>query len=477
MRNKDIDLSTMKEELLALLAPYGQQHVLAFWDRLNPSERESLAAQACAIDLDLLRRLYQGRNEQGNVRALADRAGPPPAFRLQAAANRFTPEAARRRGSQALAAAAVGAMLVAGGQGTRLGFDHPKGMFPIGPVSGRSLFQVHVEKLLAVARRYGVRIPLYLMTSPATHQETVAFFARHERFGLPEDDLKIFCQGTVPAVDAAGGGLLLEAPGRLATSPDGHGGMLEAFARSGCLDDARRRGIRQLFYFQVDNPLVDVCGAEHLGYHLLCGAEMSSQVIAKRDPLDKVGNVVAVDGRPLVIEYSDLPDDVARRRNADGSLAIWAGSIAVHVFEVAFLERMAAAGAGLPFHVARKKVACVDAAGGPVAPREPNALKFERFIFDLMPSAAGVVVIEVDPARAFGPLKNASGAERDTAETVRAQMADLHRQWLRDAGVEVADGVAVEINPLLAMDAGELAAKLPAGTTVAGPTYFGPPAA
>ena len=152
-------------------------------------------------------------------------------------------------------------LLVAGGQGTRLGFNHPKGMFPIGPVSGTIAVPDPRRKDRWPWRgRYGVRIPLYLMTSPATHEETVAFFARHDRFGLPEDDLKIFCQGTMPAVDAATGGLLLEAPGRLATSPDGHGGMLAAFTRSGCLDDAKRRGIRQLFYFQVDNPLVEICG-------------------------------------------------------------------------------------------------------------------------------------------------------------------------------------------------------------------------
>ena len=224
-------------------------------------------------------------------------------------------------------------LLVAGGQGTRLGFDHPKGMFPIGPVSARSLFQIHVEKIVAVARRLRRADSAVPDDQPRHPRRNRRLFCRHDRFGLPEDDLNIFCQGTMPAVDAATGGLLLEAPGRLATSPDGHGGMLAAFTRSGGLDDAQRRGIRHLFYFQVDNPLVDICGPEYLGYHLLCGSEMSSQVIAKRDPLDKVGNVVAIDGRPVVIEYSDLPDDVARRRNADGSLAIWAGSIAVHVFE------------------------------------------------------------------------------------------------------------------------------------------------
>ena len=305
--------SELKEEILSLLVPYGQQSVLAHWDAWEPAARQSLAAQIRGLDLDLLARLYRERDKHGEIRELARRAGPPPAFRLNSPHNRFTPQEARRRGRAALQAGAVGAMLVAGGQGTRLGFPHPKGMFSIGPVSGRSLFQIHVEKILAVGRRCKTRIPLYLMTSPATHDETIAFFAAHNRFGLAEEDLAIFCQGTMPAVDARTGELLLEAPGQLVLSPDGHGGMLAAMARSGCLKDARRRGIEQLFYFQVDNPLVEVCGEECIGYHLLCGAEMTSQVIAKREPLEKVGNVVELDGRPVVIEYSDLPDDVAAR--------------------------------------------------------------------------------------------------------------------------------------------------------------------
>ena len=224
----------IEEQLLAALRPFGQEHLLAFWDKLDVAARESLAGQIEAIDFALVRRLFDGRNQQGNVRELAARAEPPPAFRLNAAGNPFSPEEARRRAEQALAAGELGAVLVAGGQGTRLGFDHPKGMFPIGPVSNKTLFQIHVEKIVAAARRYGVRIPLYLMTSAATHDETVRFFAAHGRFGLPEEDLFVFQQGTMPAVDAESGGVLLESPGRIATSPDGHGGMLAAMQKSGC---------------------------------------------------------------------------------------------------------------------------------------------------------------------------------------------------------------------------------------------------
>ena len=323
-----------------------------------------MAAQIGRIDFALLDRLYARRNDQSDVRELANRAAPPPGNSFkQSRKIHSLPQQARQRGREALAAGHVGAILVAGGQGTRLGFDHPKGMYTIGPVSRRTLFQIHVEKIIAASRRYGVKIPLYLMTSPKTHDETVAFFKQNNRFGLPEDDLFIFCQGTMPAVDAATGKVLLESPCQIAVSPDGHGGMLAALAGSGGLNDTQRRGIRHLFYFQVDNPLVDICGPEFIGYHILANSELTTQVIAKRDPLDKVGNVVQVDGRLHVIEYSDLPDDVARRRNPDGSLAIWAGSIAVHMMDTAML-------AGLPKRprvcrsiMPHKKVAYVDAAG------------------------------------------------------------------------------------------------------------------
>jgi UDP-N-acetylglucosamine/UDP-N-acetylgalactosamine diphosphorylase len=461
------------DELKTVLTRRGQEHVLAFWNQLDAAARERLGNQIAQLDLDLLEQLYQRRSDKSDFGALAARAGSPPAFRLNESENRFSIAQSRECGQQALGNGEVGVVLVAGGQGTRLGFDHPKGMFPIGPVSGRTLFQIHVEKIVAAARRYGVSIPLYLMTSPATHAETSEFFAAHERFGLPAEDLMVFCQGTMPAVDAQSGRLLLESPDRLALSPDGHGGMLAAMERHGILADIERRGLRHLFYFQVDNPLVDIAGPLYLGYHILSQSEMTSQVVPKHDPAERVGNVVLVDRRLMVIEYSDLPDADARRRNADGSLAIWAGSIAVHVFDAAFLRRMVGRlGEALPFHIANKKVAYIGADGRRVQPAEPNAIKFERFIFDLMPSARNAIVVEVDAAHAFAPLKNAPGAKDDTPEAVQAAILAQHRGWLREAGFEVPDGARVEISPLLALDAEELAARLPRGTCVAGDTYL-----
>jgi UDP-N-acetylglucosamine/UDP-N-acetylgalactosamine diphosphorylase len=417
-------------------------------------------AQLAAIDFKELARLFASRHSRDGV-GRAGRASPPPALRLSEDFAPFSREAARRQGEAALAAGQVGALLVAGGEGTRLGFDRPKGTYPIGPVSAATLFQILLEKVLAAGRRHNASVPLYLMTSPTTHDATAAFLAEHRWFGLKESDVFLFCQGTMPALDGGTGQLLLESPGSLALSPDGHGGMLAAFARSGGLEDALRRGLRQLFYFQVDNPLVRVCDPEFLGCHLLGASELATQVVAKRSPWDKLGNVVVIDGAVQIIEYSEMSADAASRAaaaqsNPDGSLRLWAGNTAIHVLDVAFLERMAAQPDALPLHVAHKVVPYLGDDGEVIVPREANAVKFERFMFDLMPRAKGAVVMEIDPAEGFAPVKNAPGESADTPYTTQAALlADAYRRLTR-AGAIIAPGARIEISPLLDSQPGAL---------------------
>ena len=276
----------------------------------------------------------------------------------------------------------------------------------------------------------------------------------------------------MPAVDAATGKLLLADKDQLFLSPDGHGGTLAALDNSGSLADMKSRGVEWLFYFQVDNPLVEIADPELIGYHILSSSEMTSQVIAKTDPAEKVGVVVSVDDVTRIIEYSDLPDEDARRTLDDGSLALWAGSIAVHVFNVAFLESAKSQASALPFHNASKKVPFVDADGNKVEPAEPNATKFERFIFDLLPSAKNALVVEVAESEGFAPLKNAPGAPKDTEQSVKAAMVALHRGWAKSAGLEIADDAMIEINPKFAMDAAEFKTKLADKDSVDSGTYF-----
>ncbi|MBX7167205.1 MAG: UTP--glucose-1-phosphate uridylyltransferase [Pirellulales bacterium] len=458
-------------ELRTLLRRFGQEHLLAFWAQLEPDRQERLAAQIAAIDFAQLAELRHDLPGGETWAEAAQRAVGPPAIRLEGPMP-FPSELARQRGRELLAAGKVGVVLVAGGQGTRLGFDQPKGMYPIGPVSQASLFQILLEGVGAVTSRYGAVVPLYLMTSPATHADTLAFLAAHDNFGLADADVQVVCQGTMPAVDAATGQVLLAAPDELALSPDGHGGLVAALAASGALADLQRRGITQLFYMQVDNPLVAVCDPEFLGNHLLSESEMSTQVVRKTDPLERVGNLVQIDGQVRIIEYSDLPDEVAARRRPDGNLELWAGNIAVHAIDVAFLARAAADPSTLPFHRALKRVPFVDPRGRTVEPAAPNAIKYERFIFDLLPAARRTLAVEVDPQTRFAPLKNGPDERRDTPATVRAQMISLHTAWLRAAGAMVDPGVAVEISPRLALDADQLRSVLPPGLRVTAPRYF-----
>lgn len=464
-----------KEELQNRLAAFGQGHVLAFWGELTESQRERLAAQIEGLDLKKISELFRQQTSPEDWAAVAKRASAPPALRLGDNQPRLSPDEAINRGQQALTGGTVGVILVAGGQGTRLGFDQPKGMFSIGAVSGASLFQILFEKIMARSRAARTRIPLYLMTSPATHDDTLDYLRGKNHFGLPPEDVKVFCQGTMPAVDAETGRLLLSEKHELALSPDGHGGMLQALAATDCLADIRRRGLQQLFYCQVDNPLVEMCDPKFLGYHLLSGSELSTQVVAKRTPRDKVGNVVSIDGKLRIIEYSDLnplSEEIIGRRAGDAAPVFWAGNTASHVVNAMFLERMSRIATALPFHVAKKEVRHVDPARGSAEPRQVTAIKFERFIFDLLPEARSAIVVEVDEQRTFAPVKNAAGEPRDSPESVQAQMIALHGQWLWAAGCQVLPGVAVEISPLFAQNAQELAARVPAGLVVTQPRYF-----
>ncbi len=317
------------------------------------------------------------------------------------------------------------------------------------------------------------------MTSPDNHAATMAFFEAHGRFGL--DHVRFFTQGQMPAVDRATGKVLLAARDKVALSPDGHGGTLAALAAQGpdgapgCLDEMRDRGIESLFYFQVDNPLVQLADPEFLGLHRQAGAEMSFKVIERLSPDEKLGVVVTIDGVPQVIEYSDLPPELAGLRNPDGGLMLSAGSIAIHLFERSFIERIVG-DHQLPFHRAVKKVPYVNESGETVKPAEPNAIKFEQFIFDALPQARRWAIVETDRATEFEPLKNAVGP--DSPATVHQRMSDLFAGWLEQAGATVPrrpDGsipFAIEISPLFALDAQELKARIDPGLVVERPIYL-----
>lgn len=449
-------------DLRERLQRQNQLHVLYGWERLSGVQRAGLIRQLTEVPWE-------------RVLALAaSGASPAPSFTQQelhpapltpaatTAAERAAGEAALRRGQ-------IAALLVAGGQGTRLGTEQPKGTFPIGPLSRASLFQIHAEKIVALSRQYGQPLLWLIMTSPATDAATREFFEQHRYFGLAHDQIRFFLQGTMPVVCARTHRLLLEAPGQLLLSPNGHGGTLTALAEHGLLEELESRGIEHIFYFQVDNPLVRVCDPGFVGRHVLSCAEVSSKVVLKEYPQEKVGVFASHQGRCVLIEYSDLPAELAQKREGDGRLRYAAGNPAIHIFRRDFLQRILSL-RELPLHVAHKVASYFDPdTGQKVTPQTPNALKFEQFIFDALPHARRWLLMETPRSDEFAPLKNATGPDSPTS--VQQAMVALHRRWLLQAGVPVQDW-PVEISPLFALSAEEMSQRLPPGFRLTGPTYL-----
>jgi UDP-N-acetylglucosamine/UDP-N-acetylgalactosamine diphosphorylase len=374
----------------------------------------------------------------------------------------------RKKGEALIRAGKVAAFTVAGGQGTRLGWNGPKGSYPATVVTGKPLFRCFAEQIMAVQKKYGVTIPWYIMTSVLNDEDTRAFFLDNNHFGLLRQNICFFPQNMVPSIDAATGRMLLAEKHAVALNPDGHGGSIRALATSGAIEDMRARGVEHISYFQVDNPLVRAVDPLFIGLHATApdsSGEMSSKMVAKVDPEEKVGVLCRADGKTMVIEYSDLPQEYAGQRDEDGGLRFNAGSIAVHVIGVGFVEKLTADvhRFALPYHRALKKVAQVDPeTGRRVEPAEPNAVKFETFVFDALPLAESSIVLETDRTEEFAPIKNASGA--DSVITSHQLQSERAGRWIEAHGASVprdADGAVsakIEISPLTALEPADLVA-------------------
>lgn len=421
------------EQAKQILKKNGQEHMLRFWNRLDKTERSALMQQIAEIDFKEVARMRKTLTDKaGASRRSAPRPAPPTRWTRSRHAEAF------KAGEDLLRKGRVAALLVAGGQGSRLGYDGPKGAFKIGPLSDMPLFYFHTRKILRLTRLYGKPVPFYIMTSEVNDAATRACFAEYDYFGLDPANVIFFKQGVWPALDE-NGKLILEAPGRIFVSPDGHGGTLRALAKNGCLEDMTARGIRSVFYFQVDNPLVDVADPAFVGLHALNRADMALKLCLKISPSESMGAVACLgDGRYGLIEYSELtPAQAARFKY---------GSPAIHVFSLGFLKR--AARKDMPLHVAHKKIPFCADDGSTVRPDAPNAYKFEKFIFDILPDAKNVVNLAFDRAEEFSPVKNAEGT--NSPETCRRALQAKWRRWLLAAGVTVPDSMPVEIDPAYA---------------------------
>lgn len=443
----------------------GQGHVFQYFDELEPAMQESLLAQTQQIDLSEVQMLVDTlvKNESGHGLDLSDLQPAPYVPLPEHGGDPEAWGAAFKAGAEAIRKGRVAAFTVAGGQGTRLGYDGPKGTFPVTPVRSATLFQVFAEKILAARQIYGAAIPWFIMTSTLNHEATERFFAEHAYFGLEEGSVMFFRQGLMPAVDFEGK-ILLEDLGSIAMSPDGHGGSLRALVRSGATARMAEQGIDTISYFQVDNPLVNAVDPAFIGFHLQGESEMSSKMLPKAYPKEKLGHFCRQHGKTVVIEYSDMPDELTEQRTPAGELAYRAGSIAVHILDREFIERMGGdGGEGLPFHRANKKVRTLDPEGRPYQPDRPNGVKFEMFVFDALPSARNPVIIECLRESSFAPVKNAEGI--DSAQSCQELQLALFASWLKAAGAPIetdAQGLPhypIEVSPLFASTESEFVEK------------------
>ena len=422
-------------ELIETYRSAGQGHVFDYFDQLSESDQQQLLSQAGEIDLEEMAALKRDLID-GDAAASVDLTDLEPApyeARPENGGDEAAWTDAEKLGEQAIRDGRVAAFTVAGGQGTRLGFNGPKGTFLITPVRNASLFQVFAEKIAATGKRYDATIPWLIMTSHQNHEATESFFSANNYFGLSKSQVRFFRQGRMPAVDLAGK-ILLSSRSSIAMSPDGHGGSLRALDRSGALAQLEQEGIDTISSFQVDNPLVRCIDPAFIGWHLRGRSEMSSKMVPKAYAGEKVGHFCVQRDRAIVVEYSDLPAAVQEETDpATGELRFIAGSIAIHVLDRNFVKRLAWAGseAALPFHLARKKIPAVDAQGNAVNPTEPNGIKFEMFVFDALPFAKNPIVIETRRENDFSPVKNAEGV--DSPATCQV---DLLRQYTRWANAE-----------------------------------------
>jgi UDP-N-acetylglucosamine/UDP-N-acetylgalactosamine diphosphorylase len=438
------------QSALSLLSAYGQEHLLRFWSDLDSEQRALLLADIAAVDFDLMARLHREQVLNPEIIGAQETVEPLRGEQISEGGRAEL----EKSGLELLRAGKAAAFLVAGGQGTRLGHDGPKGVFDIGLPSGKSLFQLQAERLLRLGRLCGRPVPWYVMTSRENHGPTTSFFADHAFFGLEAGQVMFFPQAELPLTDAEGK-ILLADKGRLSLGPNGNGGCFPALKQSGALDDMRARGVEWVFTYSVDNALVKVCDPAFLGFAARSGLPAASKAVAKASPEERVGVFCLRDGKPSVIEYSEMTPEMCAARDGSG-LLYGSANIAVHLFHVDFLEANAAA--PLPYHAAHKKIPHVDAAGTFVTPGAPNAYKFELFMFDLFPRAPGMAVLDVARAEEFAPVKNKDG--NDSPASARALITELHRSWAIAAGVHGADmAEAVEVSPLTSYAGEDLTAK------------------
>merc|ERR1711977_452437 len=446
----------------------GQEQVFAFYDELSVAEKAALFEQLSSFDPDHINTITdRALNPPAQTKDADKESGleplPDPATASILDSKTEDSEKWYESGLDLIAANKVGVVLMAGGQGTRLGSSDPKGCFNIGLPSEKSLFQIQAERIRKVQRlahkksgKAEVVVPWYVMTSGPTRGPTEKYFQDNNYFGLEKENVMIFEQGVLPCISNEGK-ILLESKSKVAVAPDGNGGIYLALIKSGVVEDLRKRGVQRIHAYCVDNCLVRVADPTFIGFSASKNVDIATKVVRKRNAKESVGLILQKNGKPDVVEYSEIDEETAEAKDGSNSdlLKFRAANIVNHYYSFAFLESIPSWSHKLPHHVAKKKIPCIDTESGEsVKPEKPNGIKLEQFVFDCFPflEMDKFACMEVKREDEFSPLKNASGSGEDCPETSRKDIMQQGRRFLEEAGATVTsegEDAGVEVSPLI----------------------------
>lgn len=395
------------QEIYEKCAKWKQTHLLAYYDELDDTAKQALLAQIEETDFSVL-------NSIGNKETVAHKEKITPLAAMELSEIEEYAERFMQIGVDALRQGKVGAVLLAGGMGTRLGSDAPKGVYDIGLTKPVYIFQRLIENLMDVVKLVGTWIPLYVMTSDKNHEATVSFLKEHAYFGYDADSIFFFKQEMAPASDYEGK-IFLETKSKLSTSPNGNGGWFVSLDRAGLLDHIHTHGVAYLNVFAVDNVLQRIADPKFIGAVIEKDVAVGAKVVRKNAPDEKVGVMCLADGKPSIVEYYELTDELMNTKDANGNPAYNFGVILNYLFRVADLERMMSK--KLPLHIVEKKIPYIDADGREVRPEQPNGYKYEQLVLDMIHELGTCLPYEVVRSYEFAPIKNATGV--DSVESAR----------------------------------------------------------
>jgi len=451
-----------------LLQKYDQEHIIKFWEKLNEKERKNLLEDVHEVNIPVVVEMFNRAVEIMNSEQckLDDKMNPIPA-EIYGAKSRSPIDLVvkyEQIGLENISHGKVGVLLMAGGQGTRLGVNYPKGIFDIGLPSHKSLYRVQGERIRRLinlsSKQYGSckGLPWFIMTSEHTMEPTCKYFKENDYFGLDENQIFFFEQYMLPAF-TFDGKIIMESRHKISKSPDGNGGIYKALRDRKVLDKIKTLGVQYLHAHSVDNILVKVADPIFIGYCITKNADCGAKVVKKAYPSEPLGVVCEVDGKFQVVEYSEITEHTAEKQNPDGHLTFSAGNICNHFFTTDFLNNIAYQhDYKLKLHVAKKKITHVDSEGNECKPEKPNGIKMEKFIFDVFEFCNRLAVWEVERDEEFSALKNADvPGGKDNPKTARLDVFHLHRKFVNKAGGKfVRDDIECEISPLLSYSGEDL---------------------